>query len=143
MKFYAPVLSVFLLLTSCGNATQPDNLAGTRVQSLDGGANEEQPQSGCNNVAPIVFAELIGQPNTVLLDVRTPAEVARGKISGALEMDFRAADFAERLADLDPTKTYLVYCASGGRSGKTCQRLSAAGFRQVYNLEGGYSAWTE
>ncbi|MFK8163335.1 MAG: rhodanese-like domain-containing protein [Lewinella sp.] len=42
---------------------------------------------------------------------------------------------------MDPTKTYLVYCAAGGRSGKTCGMLNDAGFEKVYNLKGGYSAW--
>jgi|GEM_PF-952642 len=81
--------------------------------------------------------------DTVLLDVRTPAETAGGVIEGAIEMDYRASDFAQKVSELDPDKTYLVYCASGGRSGKTCGKLNEMGFAKVYNLKGGYSAWKQ
>lgn len=92
---------------------------------------------------PTTFAELMEEENTVLLDVRTPAETADGTIEGAREMDFRDPDFGQRVAELDKDKTYLVYCASGGRSGQTCRMMTAAGFERVYNLEGGYRAWRE
>ncbi len=87
------------------------------------------------------FAEKIGGENTVLLDVRTPGETAGGVIDGALELDFRAPNFAEELAKLDQSKTFLVYCASGVRSGKACKMLENAGVKEVYNLKGGYNAW--
>ncbi|MEM6770978.1 MAG: rhodanese-like domain-containing protein [Bacteroidota bacterium] len=89
------------------------------------------------------FAERIGGDNTVLLDVRTPGETARGIIDGAIEMDFRATNFAEQLKNLDPSKTYLVYCASGGRSGRAAKMLNELGVREVYNLAGGYTAWSK
>lgn len=89
------------------------------------------------------FAERIGGDNTVLLDVRTPGETARGIIDGAIEMDFRATDFGEQLKTLDPSKTYLVYCASGGRSGRTAKMLNELGVQEVYNLAGGYTAWSK
>ena len=77
----------------------------------------------------------------VLLDVRTPAEIAGGKIAGARELDFRSSDFADRLAEIDTSKTVLVYCASGGRSARACTQLAEQGARRVYNLAGGYRAW--
>ena len=95
------------------------------------------------DLTPAEFAEKIGAPNTVLIDVRTPGEIAEGKIEGALEMDYRADDFAQRLAALDPSKTYLVYCASGGRSARASKQLFGNGAARVYNLEGGYSAWVK
>ncbi|MEM9931561.1 MAG: rhodanese-like domain-containing protein [Bacteroidota bacterium] len=95
------------------------------------------------DLSPAEFAERIGAENAVLIDVRTPGEIAKGKIDGALEMDYRAPNFASQLEQLDPNKTYLIYCASGGRSGKTCGMLNDAGFANVYNLKGGYSAWKQ
>ncbi|MEO0735097.1 MAG: rhodanese-like domain-containing protein [Bacteroidota bacterium] len=88
------------------------------------------------------FAEKIGGDNTVLLDVRTPQETAGGVIEGAIELDFRSPDFSAQLKALNPDKTYLVYCASGGRSGKTAEMLHDLGVQQVYNLKGGYRAWS-
>ena len=88
------------------------------------------------------FAEKMDDRGVVILDVRTPAETAEGKIPGAREIDFRAPDFADRIAELDPKKTYLVYCRSGNRSGQATQRMAELGFKKLYNLEGGFLAWS-
>lgn len=81
--------------------------------------------------------------NAVVLDVRTPPEIAAGKIAGALELDYKSPDFRERLAALDTTKTYLVYCRSGNRSGKACAIMAEMGYDTLYNLAGGYLDWVE
>ncbi len=75
------------------------------------------------------------------LDVRTPAEIAEGKIANAIEMDFRASDFKNRLESLDKNSSYVVYCRSGGRSAKAAKIMTEAGFKDVYNMKGGYSDW--
>ncbi|HBW86879.1 MAG TPA: hypothetical protein DEF82_09115 [Crocinitomicaceae bacterium] len=41
----------------------------------------------------------------------------------------------------DKKKPLLVYCAAGGRSSKAIKNLSKAGFRKVYDLEGGFDDW--
>lgn len=80
--------------------------------------------------------------DVVLLDVRTPGETAEGMIEGAMEIDFRGADFKEKISQLDKDKTYLVYCKSGGRSGKTCNMMQEMGFENIKNLDGGYTRWS-
>ncbi|MEN0005604.1 MAG: rhodanese-like domain-containing protein [Bacteroidota bacterium] len=81
------------------------------------------------------------EDNIVILDVRTPQETAAGKIEGAIEMDILAPDFSEKASQLDPSKTYLVYCKAGGRSARACSAMSEQGFSNLYNLKGGYTAW--
>lgn len=122
-------LLLLLLLCTCGRAPATDQSTTTEATPA------------YQDLGVVEFAERIGGDNTVLLDVRTPGETAGGVIEGAIEMDYRSPDFAEQLKGLDPNKTYLVYCASGGRSGKTCGMLNELGFQQVYNLRGGYNAW--
>lgn len=80
-------------------------------------------------------------PDAVLLDVRTPGEVEDGAIPGAVNIDFNAPDFGEKISALDKTKPYYVYCMGGGRSSKTVDKMKAEGFANVYNLEGGFKAW--
>ncbi|UPL50785.1 rhodanese-like domain-containing protein [Hymenobacter sublimis] len=86
--------------------------------------------------------QALAQPGTVLLDVRTPAEFAAGHLSGAQNVDFRAPDFAQRMALLDPKKRYVLYCASGNRSGKAAVLLQEKGFQKVLNA-GGFQALKE
>ncbi|NJC27530.1 rhodanese-like domain-containing protein [Neolewinella antarctica] len=93
------------------------------------------------DLSPSEFAVKMNDHNVVLIDVRTPGEVAQGKIEGALELDYRAANIEAVIAQLDPDKTYLVYCAVGGRSAKVADLLIANGAAEVYNLAGGYGAW--
>ncbi len=80
-------------------------------------------------------------PGTIL-DVRTADEVSRGAIPGYINIDFYNSDFIEQVSKLDKEKPVYVYCAVGGRSGQAKEMLSNAGFKQVYNLEGGYKAYS-
>lgn len=49
----------------------------------------------------------------------------------------------ERLNELDREQELIVYCRSGARSANAAEFLSAQGFRNVVNLQGGVRAWAE
>jgi phage shock protein E len=53
---------------------------------------------------------------SVVIDVRTPAEYSAGHVEGALNIDVEDASFQSAISTLDPDVTYLVYCRSGRRS---------------------------
>ena len=89
------------------------------------------------------FAELINNPNVVVLDVRTADEFKDGHLEGALNMDQAQSDFIEKAkAALAADKTIAVYCRSGRRSASAAGRLAAVGYKAV-NLKGGIIAWKE
>ena len=98
-------------------------------------------QAKFKNVGVDQFDKLRQQTNAVVLDVRTPKEFAAGHIPGAVNIDWNAADFGKKVAELDKSKTYLVHCAVGGRSAKASDKMTALQFIDVYNLEGGMKAW--
>ena len=75
------------------------------------------------------------------MDVRTPKEVEQGALPNAMVINFHEEDFREKVAALDKSKTYFVYCRSGGRSAKACNVLKEAGISSFYNLEGGITDW--
>lgn len=78
----------------------------------------------------------------VLLDVRTPEEVAAGVIAGtSLFADIKSPDFEQKIAALDKNKAYIVYCRSGARSSQAAQYMLSKGFTRIYNLEGGILNW--
>jgi rhodanese-related sulfurtransferase len=81
-------------------------------------------------------------PEYVVLDVRTPAEFNAGYIPGAKLIDYRAPDFDQKIAQLDRSKTYLVYCRTGNRSSHACGKLDAMNLKS-YNLTGGIVAWQQ
>ncbi|MDP5122007.1 MAG: rhodanese-like domain-containing protein [Spirosomaceae bacterium] len=79
-------------------------------------------------------------PNSQLLDVRTPAEWANGKLTNSICTDYLDESFAKKVEQLDKKKPVFVFCAVGGRSAKATKALKDAGFTQIYNLkEAGYN----
>lgn len=94
------------------------------------------------NLSPLQFkAAIENEKNAVVLDVRTPQEIAQGSIKGAIAIDFMANGFAQKVNDLDKSKSYYVYCRSGNRSGQACQLMAQMGFTKLVNLDGGMMAW--
>jgi rhodanese-related sulfurtransferase len=80
--------------------------------------------------------------DAVILDVRTDQEVEEGYIPGAKIIDIhKAQEFLNELDKLDKEKNYYVYCRSGNRSGQACAIMDQRGFKNTYNLIGGFSQW--
>ena len=91
------------------------------------------------------FKELITDSNAVILDVRTPEEFAEGYIKGqakTMNLNYFSNDFVSNVsAKVKKDQIVLVYCAAGGRSASACKDLKKAGFKKIYDLEGGYNNW--
>ena len=88
-----------------------------------------------------VILALQDDPEFVLLDIRTPAEVEAGHISGAVNLDSYSAAFRDDLATLDRDKVYLIYCRTGNRTGRAYSMMEELGFERVYDMGGGISQW--
>ena len=80
-------------------------------------------------------------PDFVIIDVRTPAEFDGEHIENATNIDFYSEAFRDMLNTLDKNKTYLVYCAVGGRSGSALDIMAELNFKEVYNILGGINQW--
>ncbi|MFK7984007.1 MAG: rhodanese-like domain-containing protein [Saprospiraceae bacterium] len=101
-----------------------------------------QSQGDFTNIGAGELNKLLkDNPDLVILDVRMPKEVAGGKVKNALEINVLSPNFSKEIANLDKSKPYLVYCRSGNRSAKACNTMSKQAFGNLYNLQGGYSAW--
>jgi rhodanese-related sulfurtransferase len=118
------------------------NNADTNVQDLPEN-NTQHPNPIFDNLNGHLFKKaLTSNPNAVLLDVRTSMEVRSGALPGAINIDFMSSNFMQKVAGLDKSKTYLVYCRSGNRSGQACQMMHKMGF-DVRNLMGGIGAFPQ
>ena len=88
------------------------------------------------------FSQVIQQPDVQLLDVRTVREYEAGHIDQAINIDvLQESNFKNEIQKLDKTKPVAVYCKSGKRSNKAAHILEDAGFLQITDLDGGYTAW--
>ncbi|MBF4984369.1 rhodanese-like domain-containing protein [Nonlabens mediterrranea] len=77
-----------------------------------------------------------------LIDVRTASEFQGGHIKGAVNIDFfNSAKFVESLQKYDKDKAIYLYCRSGNRSGNAARKLENLGFKEIYDLRGGYMSW--
>lgn len=87
--------------------------------------------------------QLLKSDTTIqLVDLRTPGELQEtGKIAGALHINFNSPDFQSQIMHLDKKKPLLIYCASGGRSGRALPKLTEMGFKKVYEYSGGMNDW--
>ncbi|MEM6369901.1 MAG: MBL fold metallo-hydrolase [Myxococcota bacterium] len=76
-----------------------------------------------------------------VVDVRE-AEEWSGELGHILEAQHvPLGELEARARDWNPSLAYLFVCRSGRRSATACQRLKAAGFEDVTNMEGGMLAW--
>lgn len=107
-----------------GSGKDPVNMAGfTAGNILDGIADTKH------------FEQL--DNNNFLLDVRSPAEVARGNIKGALNIPVN--QIRKKLNELPKDRNIDIYCAVGIRSYIASRILRQKGF-DAKSLSGGYSS---
>jgi UPF0176 protein len=93
------------------------------------------------------FNEMLGNPNTVCVDMRNHYESEIGYFDGAVKpdvdtfresLDIIEADLREHKED----KNLLMYCTGGIRCEKASAYYKHKGFKNVYQLEGGIIEYT-
>ncbi len=96
---------------------------------------------GFQDLDPMDLQKLLqdGDENLILVDVRTPAEVARGTIPGAQFIPLHLLPVNAK--SLDKAHPVVFYCQSGARSMQACLYLRQQGHDRLYNLRGGILAW--
>lgn len=94
------------------------------------------------NISAAAAREMINSgADLAVLDVREVLEYNAGHITQAINMPYNSGYFQIHYTEL-PHKTIIVYCQSGARSAKASQFLVNNGYSDIYNMLGGYSAWT-
>ena len=77
-----------------------------------------------------------------LLDVRTSDEYQKAHLTNAQNVDVRGDNFDKEIGKLNKNQPVFVYCLSGGRSAGAAKKMIDAGFKQVFELKGGFLKWT-
>jgi rhodanese-related sulfurtransferase len=91
-------------------------------------------------ISPAECQERIRAGGVVVLDVRMPQEHEMRRIAGSKLVPVQA--LRQRIGELDPAATYIVHCEHGMRSADACAFLQHAGFKNLYEMAGGLSAYT-
>ncbi len=91
---------------------------------------------GIKQLSPKEFDQKKGM---MVLDIRTDKEYEKGHIPGAVHVPL--ADIGDRVKKLKKDKELVVYCENGNRSIWAIKRLMGMGYKNLYNLKGGYNAW--
>ncbi len=76
-----------------------------------------------------------------LLDLRSPEKVNTAKFGDSIHLDYNDETFDDELEKLDRNKIYFVFCTRGLKSNITVEIMEDLGFKEVYGLAGGLTAW--
>lgn len=89
-------------------------------------------------ISPAELKTLCEQGTVELLDVRTPLEFGEVHVVGAKNVPLDQLNPTALLwPNTDAARTVYVICRSGSRGQKACEKLAAAGFTNVTNIDGG------
>lgn len=91
------------------------------------------------NITVSELQAMLHQGGVKLIDVRTDAEIARGKIKEGSVLPLHLLPL--RINELDKNARTVFYCQMGGRSAQAAAFAAGNGFSEVYNLQGGITAW--
>ena len=97
-------------------------------------------ESALSRLDSIAFLQGSSEKNVLLIDVRTKTEFKQGHLKGAKQVDFLQPEkFESFFKKIDTLQPVYLYCRSGNRSQKAAKYLESIGFKEIYDLKGGYS----
>ncbi len=110
-----------------GSAKDPVNMAGYVASNI---------LNGSINVFHWHDVKDLDPNKVTILDVRTEEEFAKGTIDGAINIP--VDELRDRFSELDNKKPVYAFCQVGLRGYIASRILTQNGFKNVYNLSGGY-----
>ncbi|MBR2469743.1 MAG: rhodanese-like domain-containing protein [Fibrobacter sp.] len=110
----------------------------TPAQSVEAAPAAEAPKATITDIDWNKALEM-SKAGAVLIDVRTPAEVAEGMVPGAINIPLQ--EIEQRLSEFPKDKDLLIYCRSGKRSMAASNFLIENGYDKVFNVVGGFLAF--
>lgn len=93
------------------------------------------------NVNVDQLTRLVNQQNAQVIDVRSKEEFNQGHIVNAINIPMDDITSGKAKFDKLKKKPVIACCQMGRVSATACQKLTAEGFEQVFNLQGGINAW--
>jgi hydroxyacylglutathione hydrolase len=118
-----------------------DNMCGYLCGGMEQWQEAGKPISTISTMSAIDLKDKLEKKETWLLDVREPSEWKEdGYVEGAKLIFF--ADLQSKVGSLPKDKPIAVTCSVGKRSSVGASILEREGFKDVSNVLGGMTAWT-
>ncbi|MEX2589806.1 MAG: rhodanese-like domain-containing protein [Chitinophagales bacterium] len=102
-----------------------------------------QNNEGISNITVQEFNEEWKDKQYTLLDVRSQGEFKEGYIKDAILIPVNSNDFKKKARELPKDKPIVIYCHAGPRAEQAAFVLQQEGFKNIYLLDGSFSAWKE
>lgn len=102
---------------------------------------EARIQNHVSVVTPKEVKLLLKNSAMQIIDVRTPEEFTESHIKNAKNINYLGTNFSKSISKLNKDTPILIYCHSGKRSSESVNQFLKAGFKKIYNLEGGILKW--
>ena len=139
-KLLAFSFCAMMLATACNSSEEPkpQTVAKKAEVVQPAAAVAEQPAATVTTIDWNKALEM-SKAGAVLVDVRTPAEVEKGKAS-PVAINIPLQEIPQRLSEFPKDKDLLIYCRSGKRSMAASKFLVENGYTRVFNIDGGIMA---
>lgn len=129
---------VLLAASACG--TDPGKQAPSAQSMRTGPApGTRGADQSWTDVSPAELSVMLEQKDFVLVNVHTPYEGELPKTDAFIPYD-QVGSVPEKLPGKEAK--IVVYCRTGRMSQEAIRSLSAAGYSNLYQLKGGFDAWT-
>ena len=140
-KILAISFCAMMLATACNSSEEP------KPQAVAKKVEAVQPAPAAvveQKVAPMTTIDWqkameLNKAGALLIDVRTPAEVAKG-MAAETAINIPLQEIPQRLSEFPKDKDLLIYCRSGKRSMAASKFLVENGYTRVFNIDGGIMA---
>lgn len=126
-----------VLLPACSSTS------GSSGSSSSGSSSQTSSgqSSGYTTVSVEEAKQMIDAGGITVVDVRRSDEYASGHLPGAINVPNEDISKTQPEALPDKDAKLLVYCRTGVRSAQASTKLVDMGYTQVYNMDGGITAW--
>ncbi|MBD3247853.1 hypothetical protein GF382_01015 [Candidatus Falkowbacteria bacterium] len=140
------VLALAIALSGCGLKTKApvEQASDMPDQTMDEQKKTEEKKmvTAYKDIKVKLAKDMIDKyPDLIVIDVSPRYD--EGHLPGAINYYVGDGSLDKAIPSLDKEARYLVYCHVDSASILGAQKLIDAGFRNVYRLEGNYSAWVD
>lgn len=131
------LLSIALALMSCGCTNKPQINSDLQKNQIETPIIKKATYFDIE----VAKAKILIDSNPDLIIIDVSPNYAQGHIPGAINYYIGNGTLSKTIPSLDKNRAYLVYCHNDVASTAGAQMLANAGFKNVYRLEGNYTAW--